>query len=106
MKIKKIVFDIDGTLCDEVGTFEKTFALPKKAMINLVNESYSKGIFVILYTARSWAEYKLTEVWLLENKVNYNLLICGKPNYDLWIDDRCLNPDFNITEIMEKIKNV
>ena len=106
MEIRKIVFDIDGTICNESPTFEKSFALPKEEMIKLVNECYDKDIFVILYTARSWAEYKMTEKWLQENKVKYNLLMCGKPNYDLWIDDRCLNPKINFAEIMEKIKNV
>lgn len=104
--MKRIVFDIDGTLCDERETFEKFLAKPNQELIQLVNECAENNIFVILYTGRSWSEYKITERWLKDHGVRYDLLICGKPIYDLWIDDRALNPNLNLKEIKEKIKHV
>lgn len=101
--MKRIVFDIDGTLCEERETFEKTLAKPIESTIDLINCCYDKGVFVLLYTGRSWLEYKATEKWLSENGVKYHTLICGKPIYDLWIDDRCLNPNYNIDEIRKAI---
>ena len=101
--MKRIVFDIDGTLCDERETFEKSLASPNDSMISLVNYCYDAGVFVILYTGRSWLEYKMTETWLKNHNVRYHTLICGKPIYDLWIDDRSLNPQHNIEAIKEAI---
>src|SRR5579884_3638809 len=88
---KTYVFDLDGTLCDERKTFEKILAAPKLDVIAIVNKLFDTGHHIIIYTARSWAEYKTTEYWLQQNNVRYNQLMCGKPIYDVWIDDRALN---------------
>lgn len=93
MKTKKYVFDIDGTICTESFAQERMFAQAKTEIISVINELYSKGCMITLYTARGWDQYKMTEHWLKENNVKYNLLLCGKPIYDYWIDDRCLHPD-------------
>lgn len=104
MKKNKIVFDIDGTICEESYSQERVFAVPKLKMINFINDLYSKGHFIILYTARGWDQFKLTEYWLQKNQVKYNVLMCGKPIYDYWIDDRSIHPD-HITEIIHKLIN-
>lgn len=88
---KTYVFDLDGTLCEERKTFEKCLALPKQNIINYVNELHEQGHTIIIYTARSWPEFKMTEHWLTANNVKYNILMCGKPVYDHWIDDRAIN---------------
>lgn len=88
---KTYVFDLDGTLCEERKTFEKSLAAPKQDIIDMANSLYDSGNIIIVYTARSWSEYKMTEHWLATNKVKYNLLMCGKVIYDHWIDDRATN---------------
>jgi len=93
--MKKIVFDIDGTICDERPAQERMFAIPKNEAIKILNQLYDSGNFIILYTARGWDQYKITEHWLKENEVKYNVLMCGKPIYDFWIDDRSINPKNN-----------
>ena len=103
--MKKIVFDIDGTICEESPTFERFMAKPRVEYINMVNECYSEGHFVMLYTARTWSEYKMTEEWLRLNNVKYHILLCGKPVYDLWVDDRAINAKIDHKVIQEKIKN-
>jgi hydroxymethylpyrimidine pyrophosphatase-like HAD family hydrolase len=90
---KTYVFDLDGTICEERATFEKFLAAPIKEMIDLVNQLYSRGCRIIIYTARSWGEFAITEKWLKENNVKYDILMCGKPIYDVWVDDRCCNPE-------------
>ena len=89
MKNKIIVIDIDGTICEEVPTFQKSIAKIKRNAVKNINKLY-KDNTIILYTARGWAEYKMTESWLKTNKVNYHLLMCGKPIYDIWIDDKAI----------------
>lgn len=91
MSAKTYVFDLDGTLCEERKTFEKSLAAPKLDIIEIVNRLYRAGHTIIIYTARGWMEYKMTEHWLKTHNVNYNVLMCGKPVYDVWIDDRALN---------------
>lgn len=89
-KPQKVVIDIDGTICDELPTFEKSMAKPKSGAIECINKLYDKGAFIIFYTARGWAEFKMTENWLKSHGFRYHTLICGKPVYDLWIDDRAI----------------
>jgi uncharacterized HAD superfamily protein len=97
---KTYVFDLDGTLCEEKQTFERSLAAPIQQNINICNHLYDKGNHIIIYTARSWAEYKMTENWLLSNNVKYHQLLCGKPIYYRWIDDRALNSK-DINSLME-----
>ena len=89
--MKKFVFDIDGTICSEEKSQERVFAKPNQKTINLINYLYDQKHLIILYSARGWDQYRITENWLEVNKVNYSSLILGKPVYDYWIDDRCIN---------------
>jgi hydroxymethylpyrimidine pyrophosphatase-like HAD family hydrolase len=88
---KRYVFDLDGTLCEERPTFERSLSQPITTMIEFVNCLYDHGHRITIYTARSWAEYEMTEHWLKANSVRYHTLLCGKPIYDTWIDDRAIN---------------
>lgn len=93
LKSKKYIFDIDGTICCESPTFEKCLASPIPKMINIINTLYDQGNQITLYTARGWAEYKMTEKWLKDNNVKYHMLMCGKVLYDVWVDDRAANAE-------------
>ena len=88
MKSLTIVIDIDGTICNEERTFEKIFAKPLFGVIEIINSLYESGNIIILYTARSWQEYRATKEWLKLYDVKYHELICGKPFADVFIDDR------------------
>jgi hydroxymethylpyrimidine pyrophosphatase-like HAD family hydrolase len=87
----KYVIDLDGTLCEERSTFEKCLAAPFQSAIDKVNRLHDEGHFIIIYTARGWAEFKATEDWLRKHDVRYHVLMCGKPHYDVWVDDRACN---------------
>ena len=43
MSTKTYAFDLDGTICEERPTFEKSLAAPIKEMIDLVNNLYHQG---------------------------------------------------------------
>ena len=90
MQGKRIVIDIDGTICEEGPVSERIFAKPKPGAIESVNKLRDDGNFIILYTARCWNEYKTTKHWLDSNSIPYDILLCGKPIYDVWIDDRAM----------------
>lgn len=101
---KTIVIDMDGTICSEEKTFEKSLASPKKNSIKNINKLH-KNFFIIIFTARGWAEYNITKEWLERNKIKFDILMCGKPIYDHWIDDRALNFE-DWDEILHKIKKL
>jgi uncharacterized HAD superfamily protein len=84
-------FDIDGTICTNTsGDYEK--AEPFVDRINLVNKLYIEDHKIILFTARGsttnldWNE--LTKQQLKDWGVKYNELIFGKPDADIFVDDK------------------
>lgn len=87
----RYVFDLDGTICEERPVFEKSMAKPSYDVIKSINALHDNGRFIIIYTARGWPEYAMTERWLKDQNIKYDLLMCGKPVYDVWVDDRAIN---------------
>jgi SAM-dependent methyltransferase len=84
-------FDIDGTLCTNThGAYER--AEPFKDAIARVNALHEGGHRILLFTARGtttgidWRE--LTERQLGEWGVRYHELRLGKPQADVYVDDR------------------
>lgn len=90
-KPKRIVVDIDGTICLTLNDdFENAKPYPKR--IKKVNRMHDEGYTIILFTARGsytgldWRELTLKQ--LKEWKVKYHELIMGKPYAEIYIDDR------------------
>jgi len=81
---------LDGTICSEEKTFSRSLAKPIEGALESINKLYDQGHTIIIYTARSWQEYEMTDHWLKFNKFKYNQLIMGKPIGDFWIDDRAI----------------
>lgn len=94
----RIMFDLDGTICEEKPTFEKSLAKPFIKVIEYINNLHDAGNYIIIYSARGWPELVMTENWLKENGVPYDLLILGKPIYDKLYDDRAENLDWLLME--------
>ena len=87
-KSKVIAIDIDGTICTEEKTFERSLAKPLPGSIENVNSLYDKGHTVILWTARGWEQYRMTHDWLIKHGFKFHALQMGKIIYDVFIDDR------------------
>ena len=88
-------FDIDGVLCNNThGRYE--LAEPYQQVIARVNALYELGHRVILFTARgtttgiNWRE--LTEQQMRAWGVQYHQLFFGKPEADIYVDDRAMGP--------------
>jgi hypothetical protein len=93
----KIVIDIDGTLCSE--TEDIPFRRPFTDRIKQLNQHYDVGDIICIYTSRgmrstgnaddSDKKYRaITEKQLAEWGVKYHELIFGKPNADIYIDNK------------------
>jgi uncharacterized HAD superfamily protein len=94
--------DIDGILCEERPYQQRPVAPPIKENIAAVNKLFAKGHIIILFTARGWNEYYMTEQWLSLNGVCYDQLICGKPIFNVGVDDR-IEP--NMEKLLERISD-
>ena len=109
MKKRKIIaFDCDGTLTiidkkHNGWTDEQCLtAKPNQKMIDLCNQAWEKGHFILIYSARRWSRREATEYWLKKHDVKYHALDLGnKPGFDVLIDDRAIS-----SVDLHKIKNV
>ena len=97
----RIVIDLDGTICPikEPGqTYADLPPLPGAAA--RIQQLRSAGHYVIIQTARNMATRqanvgqvikhvgKITLDWLEHHGIEYDEIHFGKPNADLYIDDR------------------
>ena len=98
-KMKEYWFDLDGTLCTEEHSGRRALAQPYTERVKKVNNLFYDGHFVGIFTARTWGEYDMTKKWLDENDVRHHILICGKPCYSVFVDDKSQKPEdfFNDT---------
>lgn len=89
-------FDIDGTLCT-ITDGDYAQAEPYPDRIAVVNALHAAGHVVKLFTARGsttgidWRD--LTEQQMRQWGVQYHELILGKPEADVFIDDKAHNAD-------------
>ena len=101
MKKKIICFDLDNTICTTKKNFYKS-AKPKKKVVKIINDLYSKGFVIKIFTSRFMGRnnenirlakkegFNLTKNQLKKWKINYHSLIMGKPSYDIFIDNKTL----------------
>lgn len=87
-------FDIDGTICSNTyGKYE--LAEPFEQRIEVINHLYKNGHTIKMFTARGstttkdW--YKFTNAQLNKWGLKFHFLIMGKPEADIFIDDKAIN---------------
>ena len=94
--MKTYVIDIDGTICTNTfGDYEK--ALPFYERIAYINYLYKQGNIIKFFTARgsgtgiNWKEKtrKQLDNW----NVKFHELILGKPEGDIFVDDKAFNSE-------------
>lgn len=88
--MKTIIVDLDGTICEDKPTFERSLAKPLTGAREVLTKLKEKGWNITVYTTRGWAEYAMTKAQLEEWEVPYDLLLCGKPLGSIWLDDRAI----------------
>jgi hypothetical protein len=93
------VFDIDGTICTNTfGSYEE--AEPYKKRIEKVNQLYDEGNIIFFATARGMGRsnnnisfaykelYSFTKKQLESWGIKFHRLFMGKPNGDIFVDDK------------------
>lgn len=83
-KYKKVyAIDIDGVLCENNNNLDfknkikKEFKMPKNG-------------YIILYTSRLESDREVTEKWLKDNKIKYDVIIFNKLPYNILYDDNVI----------------
>ena len=105
---KIIAFDLDDVICtrpkkyEHLGLGKYKYCKPIKKMIKIVNQLYDTNMIKI-YTSRGmtilngnvslvYAKlYTLTLKHLKQWGVKYDVLVMGKTQYDILIDDKVIN---------------
>ena len=94
--MKTYVIDIDGTICTNTyGDYEN--GVPFYDRISYVNYLYKSGHTIKFFTARGsgtgidWEE--ITRKQLNDWNVSFHELILGKPEGDIFIDDKAFNSE-------------
>ena len=92
-------FDLDNVICDS-KTLDYSKSTPHIDVINKINSLYDEGNKILIFTARYMGRnnenvdlavkqgYESTEIQLKLWKIQYHVLIMGKPSYDLFVDDK------------------
>jgi hypothetical protein len=94
-----IFVDIDDTICYRANKNDLDYSksLPYKNRIEKINKLYDKGNMIVYWTARgtvtqkNWFQITLNQ--LNEWECKFHELRMGKPNYDLFIDDKNINSE-------------
>ena len=61
---KRIIFDIDGTICPIKGTGERYDDLvPDKVMVERMREYKEQGAVIVLFTSRNMNSYQGHNLW-------------------------------------------
>ena len=88
--------DLDNTLCFTTGN-DYNNSTPITERVRYVNELKQQGNHITIWTARgarSGIDHReLTIKQLNDWCVQYDELLMGKPNYDIYIDDKSFNVD-------------
>lgn len=106
--MKRIVFDLDDTICfpnhSKTTTFEKyALAIPSIPVIEGIVKLKSQGYYIIIHSARRMLTHngnleailkdvqQVTVDWLERHGVPYDELIFGKPYADTYyVDDKAM----------------
>lgn len=94
---KILTFDIDNTICTTIGGIANNYTdcIPNEKIIKYINEKYNEGYIINLYTARGTKSHKdFSDITLLQLQVwnvMYDNLYFGKPDSNLYIDDKAIN---------------
>jgi histidinol phosphatase-like enzyme len=94
--MKKYFIDLDNTLCRTLNS-DYINSIPIQERIDFVNKLRTDGHHITIWTARgqkSGIDHRiLTEEQLKKWDIKYDDLLMGKPDYDIYLDDKSFNID-------------
>ncbi len=101
----KYIIDIDNTICVKPDNTQYNQVVPLWNRIEKINKLFDNGHEIVYWTSRGstsgidWTG--LTKTQLNEWGCKYTSFSCGKPSYDVWLDDRAFDINKFFGEIDE-----
>ena len=105
-KVNIIYVDIDETICHygdqsqkhaHVGAIDYSTAIPYLDRVEKINKLFDQGKTIVYWTARCSRTginlFQITLKQLNDWGCKFTELRLGKPNYDLFIDDKNINSE-------------
>lgn len=90
----RVLVDFDNTLTqDEVAWWNDEPEEPDEAVIAAINELYTQGKTIIVWTARPWSKSGKIAGRLTQWGLRYHGIRCERGSGDMYIDDKTLRPD-------------
>jgi len=86
-----LLIDLDGVICTEERTFERALAKPIPGAREAMAALREAGHTLVIYSARSWSEFRMTRQWLEDHQIPFDGIHLGKPVADGLVDDRAVN---------------
>jgi nicotinamidase-related amidase len=106
-KAKIIIMDVDETICTKRHDQDYSQSTPLPEMIARANKLYEQGFYIAYWTARGCVSGRdwsmITREQLDRWGVKYHEIRTGKPLYDVWVDDKSLNPNVKASTELAKL---
>lgn len=99
-----IGIDLDNCLANNSGYPNYQLTIPTVGAVEAMWELQNRGLKFVLYTARSWADYRTIEEWLDNwGFPKPRLIICGKMLLKWMVDDKAIAFSGDWKEVLNKI---
>ena len=72
-------------------------------VLDAMQALHAAGYRITIYTSRNWEDVDVTYDWLVSNNIPFDNLVMGKPQADLYIDDKGIRIT-NWREICERLQ--
>lgn len=95
-ELRVALLDLDDTLAYGTWHPKQTKSVigdPIWANIDKAMKLYVQGYKLRIFTARPWAEEGMIRAWCKAINFPIDGVICGKPLYNVFVDDKALNAD-------------
>ena len=102
-KLKWLLVDLDDTVARNSGHPRFILEQPVKGAREALERLTDKGYKITIFTARAWSDYEEIELWLLQHKIPFRRIICGKPLGHRLIDDRAIGFKDNWEDIVNEL---
>jgi len=103
-ELKWLLVDFDDVIAHNTGKPDYIPTTPldgaKESLVKLTKDGWK----IVIYTARSWADYNTIETWLDSNEIPHRRIVCGKPLGKYIIDDRNIAFKGDWSEALKEIK--
>ncbi|MDS0220949.1 hypothetical protein NDI54_06265 [Haloarcula sp. S1AR25-5A] len=120
-KDKRVVFDIDGVICEKDPDLEYKNRKPNPKVVELLREYNDWGYYIILYTARNMNTHggrigrinadtaKTLLMWLDKHdvphdEIHYQKPWCGHDGF--YVDDKAIRPSELLENSPEEIREI